>query len=93
VKYYCELEHAGSPVTLYVDRQRTPRNVIVVMVDPDMDTTVGRPPGNLINGRREPGVLTFPEGRYMTVGLRGDVEQLSGPAPGEQPPGAGAGGG
>jgi hypothetical protein len=39
VKYYCELEHAERPVTLYLDRQRTPRNVIAVMVDPDMDTT------------------------------------------------------
>jgi hypothetical protein len=39
VKYYCELEHAGSRVTLYLDRQRTPRNLIAVMVDPDMDTT------------------------------------------------------
>jgi hypothetical protein len=39
VKYYCELEHAGRPVKLYLDRRRTPRNVIAVMVNPDMDVT------------------------------------------------------
>ena len=36
VKYYCEL--AGSRVTLYLDRRRTPGNVIAIMVDPQMDT-------------------------------------------------------
>ena len=36
VKYYCEL--ARTRVTLYLDRRRTPGNVIAVMVDPDMDT-------------------------------------------------------
>lgn len=35
VKYYCELEHPDHGVAVYLDRQRTPRKVIAVMVHPE----------------------------------------------------------
>ncbi|MFI7708741.1 hypothetical protein [Nonomuraea sp. NPDC049480] len=39
VKYYCELDHPGSHVTIYLDRKRTPRNVIAVVIHPETDVT------------------------------------------------------
>jgi hypothetical protein len=39
VKYYCELHHPASRSTVYLDRKRTPRDVIAVMVHPETDPT------------------------------------------------------
>ncbi|MCC5579035.1 hypothetical protein IMZ11_25755 [Microtetraspora sp. AC03309] len=36
VKYYCELEHPKG-VAVYLNRQRTPLNVIAVMIHPEAD--------------------------------------------------------
>src|SRR5437868_13601648 len=37
VKYYCMFKHRDQGVIVYLDRQRTPRNVIAVFLHPDTD--------------------------------------------------------
>lgn len=59
VKNYCVLEHVTHGVTVYLNRQRTPRNTIAVFIHPDTDL------------RRLHGVLglEIPDARCHSAGM------------------------